>query len=251
MTLTTTMWLWYGCYSHYSLFSTGWSSLYLLTYLIAVLNHYSGKARNNQEAKYSKGKYDSLQWITELACIVRNSKISGNSWIRLKNRWPCFWAFHWKRSAVMSRARGPYPCMLSGSYFFWSQGWPWKTKEKKYVGIPRNVQRSAGKNVRPGNSTSEISAGLSTELSVKASHRKTGVKRWKFVAPARSSSIFAISRNPQFKKYGWRTVGTICYFKFCNLSRCHDVAIFSWPMFWKKLSSRRSPLGIFCQLSTS
>lgn len=179
------MWLWYEYLLYYNSYSTSWSSLFLLTYRIVVFNHYRCNARTNLAATCWEGYYASQQLITGLPWTVRNSNISVTSWKRLKNRWQRFWVFPWRRSAVMSRARGPYPCMLSGSFFFWSQGWLWKIKEKKYAGTPRNAPKNSGKTVRHGSFKSEICVGLLTEQSVRASHRKTGVTRWKYVAPVR------------------------------------------------------------------
>ena len=125
---------------------------------------------------------------------VRNLNISVTSLKRPKNRSQRFWVFPWRRSAAMSRDHGLFPCMLSGSFFFWSQGWPWKIKEKKYAGRPLNAQKNSGKNVRRGSSRLEIFAGLLTGPSVKASHKKPGVIRWKFVVPVRYLCIFVQSR---------------------------------------------------------
>ena len=106
-------------------------------------------------------------------------------WENLKGKWLSFWQFPSKQFRVSSKVGETFQAMCKDSPCSF---WPWRSPlmGESLVGISRAVSQKQEKNVLPGSSTVDISAGSLVELYVRERCREIGKARWGYAENVKS-----------------------------------------------------------------
>ena len=117
---------------------------------------------------------------------TRNNFLNtAGTWTRLKMNWQNCYAFQWRPYKALNKAGEIFQPMLKDSpYSFWL----WKNPKmgENPVGTSRAVPKKEKKNVLPGSTTADISAGSLVGPSVMERFREIGRARWRYAENVRS-----------------------------------------------------------------